>query len=83
MKLSFLFVGLNLIGSVCDQPNQCVKALNDLIHPDSDRALSTGELLVYNANGNSIIHMYDYPHIWKTLRNNFMVKDLRHSLTKR
>lgn len=76
-------LGLNLIGSVCDQPPINVAAVHDLIEPGCEGVTPTGDLLVYKVLDHNLIHAYDVPHIWKVLRNNMLVKDLCHTLTKR
>lgn len=80
---SSIVVGLKLIGSVCDQPSICTAAVYDLIKPGSVGVTPNGDMLAYKIGDNSLIHFFDVPHIWKVLRNNLMVKDLSHTLTKR
>lgn len=41
-----------------------------------------GDVLTYKVADKSLIHFFDVPHIWKVLRNNFLTKDLCHTLTK-
>lgn len=41
----------------------------------------SGMLLCYFVDGNKIIHCFDPPHVLKTLRNNLLVKNLRHFIT--
>lgn len=60
-----------------------MSAVHDLIRSSGGPFTCTGDLLRYTIAGNDIIHLYDYPHIWKAIRNNLMKKDLRHTLTKR
>lgn len=78
-----MFLGLNLIGSVCDQPPICVAAVHDLIEPGCEGVTPTGELLSFKVIDNNLVHLYDVPHLWKVIRNNMTVKDLCHTLTKR
>lgn len=77
----FLVSGFKVIGSVCDQTGIMAAAVNRLISPHLDSMKQSGTLLCYCVDGNKIIHCFDPPHILKTLRNNFLVKNLRHSVT--
>lgn len=56
-------------------------AVNRLINPHLDSIKQTGMLLCYYIDGSKIIHCFDPPHVLKTLRNNLLTKNLRHSVT--
>lgn len=53
-------------------------AINHLINPNVVSMKQNGMLLAYHIDGHKIIHCFDPPHILKTLRNNLMVKTLKH-----
>lgn len=44
------------------------------------RTLPLGGLLEYCINGTKIIHTFDIPHVIKSVRNNLLVKNLRHCI---
>lgn len=77
----FILSGFKIIGSVCDQTITMAAAVNRLINPHLDKMKQNGMLLSYYVDGNKIIHCFDPPHVLKTLRNNLLTKDLRHSVT--
>lgn len=74
----FLFLGLKIVGSVCDQTGIMAAAVNRLINPLLDSIKQSGQLLTYEIDGNKIIHCFDPPHILKTIRNNLQTKNLQH-----
>ena len=72
-----------MIGSVCDQASINSAAVHELIYPGREGHTSSGKLLRYEVEDHSLTHVYDVPHIWKSLRNNLLIKDLCHTMTKR
>lgn len=70
-----------MIGSVCDAVATNIAAVNKLINPSCRRGNTTGTLLEYTINGSKIIHCFDPPHLIKSLRNNLLVKDLKHCVS--
>lgn len=74
-------LGLKIIGSVCDGVATNIAAVNKLINPSCRRGNTTGTLLEYTINGSNIVHCFDAPHLIKSVRNNLLVKDLKHSVS--
>lgn len=70
------------MASTCDQIGVNVKAIHQLMHPNSP-GKSNGELLSYEIEGHTIIHCFDPPHLIKGIRNNLMTKILKHRITNR
>lgn len=70
------------MASTCDQVGVNVKAIQQLMDPNSVDT-SKGGLISYEIRGNVIIHCYDPPHLIKGIRNNLMTKNLKHQITKR
>lgn len=83
--MSFVFLGLKVIGSTCDQVQTNVSAINGLIDPKnfSEPKKQDGQILKYTIRDSEIIHCYDLPHLLKVVRNNFLNKDLEHCISKR
>lgn len=75
-----LFSGLKVVGSICDATSINGSAINKLIEPDCTRAIPLGSLLEYDINGMKIIHIFDPPHLIKSIRNNLLVKNLIHHI---
>ncbi|KAG4076027.1 hypothetical protein HA402_014026 [Bradysia odoriphaga] len=73
--------GLKVIGSVCDAVSTNQAAVNRLIGPKSVRGATLGNLLEYSINGAKIAHIFDPPHLMKSVRNNLLVKNLRHTVS--
>lgn len=76
-----------MIGSVCDQVNTNVSAINALMGSKSKTItkgkVDDGQLLIYKLRDTNIIHCYDVPHLIKGTRNNLQTKYLCHSVFKR
>lgn len=68
------------MGSVCDSYATNVAAVNKLIKPGCKKGLPAGDLLEYKVDGSSIIHIYDPPHLIKTVRNHLTNKNLDHTV---
>lgn len=66
------------MGSVCDSAATNVAAVNKLIQPGTKNGLPAGNLLEYKINGSNIIHIFDPPHLIKTVRNHLITKNLEH-----
>lgn len=67
-----------MIGSVCDAVITNRAAVNNLIGPKRLRGDTTGKLLEYTIHGSKICHIFDPPHLIKSVRNNLLVKNLSH-----
>lgn len=70
-----------MIGSVCDAVNTNVAAVNKLINPKCLKGNTKGMLLEYTINGSKIIHIFDPPHLIKSVRNNLLVKTVKHCVS--
>ncbi|KAJ6648199.1 DNA transposase THAP9 [Pseudolycoriella hygida] len=73
--------GLKIIGSVCDAANTNRAAVNKLINPKWRKGNTAGSLLEYTIHGSKIWHIFDPPHIIKSVRNNLLVKNLKHTVS--
>lgn len=69
---------MKVVGSVCDAVSTNIAAVNKLIDPKCLHGSTAGNLLEYTINGSSIIHIFDPPHLIKSVRNNLLVKNLIH-----
>lgn len=78
----YLFSGLKILASTCDQVAVNAKAVHQLMGPNCEKA-SKGGLLSYVINGTTIIHCFDPPHLIKGIRNNLITKTLKHHITER
>lgn len=74
--------GLRLIASVCDQGVTNVKAIKILKEETRGNAIRNNEEDLNNIkiDGDVVIPLFDPPHLFKSLRNNLLTKDLRYSL---
>lgn len=76
-----------MIGSVCDQANTNVAAINALMGLNSktktNGGANEGQLLTYKLRDTNIIHCYDIPHLLKGTRNNLQTKYLSHFVFRR
>jgi hypothetical protein len=71
--------GLNVVASVCDQGATNVAAVNALLHDTNAECLRRGvenRYHGYTIDGDEVIHLYDYPHLMKGIRNALLTKDL-------
>lgn len=73
--------GLQVIGSVCDATYVNYAAVNKLIGLKDVRGDTLGQLLEYTINGTKICHIFDPPHLVKSIRNNLQIKNLGHSIS--
>lgn len=72
-------IGLNIVATVCDQGSNNRSAIESLVDETRAKYLRQGaELLDYyfEIDNSKIIPLYDVPHLFKCLRNNF----LRHNI---
>lgn len=82
MVFSFaIYLGLKVIGSVCDAVYTNQAAVNRLIGTKYLRGVTLGSLLEYTINGAKITHFFDPPHLIKSVRNNLLVKNLGHTVS--
>lgn len=77
------FLGLLVIGSLSDQVNINVSAVNILVNPNNPKTKPNGEIIKYRIRDVVIVHCWDPPHLIKVVRNNLLVKDLTHYVDKR
>lgn len=73
-----MFIGFNIIGSVCDTTAANRAAVNMLVKRERPGKLAKGALLEYKIGDKHIVHIFDPPHLLKSVRNNLLVKDLVH-----
>lgn len=66
-------LGLKVVGSVCDAVQTNRSAVNKL-----RSNLIRDTIIEYTIRDSKIIHFYDPPHLLKSLRNNMLVKILKH-----
>lgn len=64
---------------MCDAVNTNRCAVNVLINPKLRGAKTAGSFLEYTMNGSKIWHIFDSPHLIKSIRNNLLVKNLIHT----
>nr|XP_015840342.1 PREDICTED: uncharacterized protein LOC107399152 [Tribolium castaneum]XP_015840343.1 PREDICTED: uncharacterized protein LOC107399152 [Tribolium castaneum]XP_015840344.1 PREDICTED: uncharacterized protein LOC107399152 [Tribolium castaneum] len=72
--------GLNVIASICDQGTNNVKAINLLLdYTRREASLKDEEVLngVIKIDNQTIIPLFDPPHLLKSLRNNLLTKELQ------
>lgn len=66
-------LGLKVVGSVCDAVQTNRAAVNKL-----RTNLTRDTVIEYTIRDSKIIHIYDPPHLIKSLRNNLLTKNLTH-----
>jgi hypothetical protein len=72
-------IGLKVVASICDQGTFNQAAINAFLKQTSEACLKAGTERRYDCyliNGGEVIHLYDVPHIFKGIRNNFLKRDL-------
>jgi hypothetical protein len=68
--------GLRIVASVSDQGATNVSAVNQLVQGSGTARRDARQLKKYNVSNQSVIHIYDPPHLLKGIRNNLMRRDL-------
>nr|CAH7755824.1 unnamed protein product [Callosobruchus chinensis] len=71
--------GLKIVASISDQGTNNVAAIKYLLNETKAYCLSNNienRFQGYLVDGNEIVHLYDYPHLLKGIRNSLLVKDL-------
>lgn len=78
--LNVLNTGLNIVATVSDQGMTNIAAINFLMEETRQHCLKENiDNILYEGyliNGHEIIHIYDPPHLLKSIRNNLLTKDV-------
>ena len=72
-------MGLNVIGTVCDQGSNNAKAIKLLLEETEEMRIRKNEenrCFGFSVLDREVIPLYDVPHLFKGLRNNLLNKDL-------
>lgn len=73
-------IGLKIIATVCDQGTNNVAAVNTLVNETRAKYLRNGREAsheyIFELDDTRIIPLFDIPHIFKGIRNNFISNDI-------
>ena len=72
-------IGFTVVASVCDQGATNEKAMKELLKESKNKALKDNKNYCENTiviDDKEIVHLFDYPHLLKCLRNNLITEDL-------
>lgn len=75
--------GFVIVASICDQGATNVKSIRQLITDSKRDAFHRGSELhndIIQIDNNTIVPLYDPPHLLKCIRNNFLTKNLKFEL---
>jgi hypothetical protein len=68
--------GLRIVASVSDQGATNVSVVNQLVQGSGTGRHDARHLKKYDVRNQSVIHIYDSPHLLKGIRNNLMKRDV-------
>lgn len=72
-------IGLKIVATVCDQGSNNVAAINSLINDTKEKYFRMGidrTEQTFEIDDTTIIPLYDVPHLFKGIRNNFLKYDI-------